>query len=89
MDLAAHHEVLDHAARDLGLEAVVAAGKIGAGIVQVVGVGLFGRPAGGEIAVAERAQGLAQRLLAGVEGIVEELPVVILSLRGLGIAARR
>jgi hypothetical protein len=36
--------VLDHAAGDLGLEPIVAAGEIGAGIVQVVGAGSSAAP---------------------------------------------
>jgi hypothetical protein len=67
--------VLDDASGDFGFEAVVSAGEIGAGIVRSAGVGFLGGAAGGEVAVAERAEGLARRLVLGAPVDPGEGPV--------------
>jgi hypothetical protein len=66
--------VLHRAPGDLGGEPIVATRHVGAGIVNLVGDRLGRRAAGGEVAVAERAQRLAQRLALGNESIVDERP---------------
>ena len=48
-------------------EAVVGPGHVGPGVVRTVGGGLRHRPAGGQVAVAQRAQALAPPLLPGHE----------------------
>ncbi len=67
--------VLDHLAGNIGLQPVVSTGEIGAGIVDGVGARLLGGAAGGEVTVAERAQGLPQALFRRRETLVDELPV--------------
>ena len=68
--------VLDLAAGDPADQAVVAAGDIGAGVVDGVG-GCLGRgPAGGEVAVAEGAQRLPEPLARRVEAVVGQRPGV-------------
>ncbi len=57
---------------DLGAEPVVEPGEVGARVVDVAGRPLGRRAAGGEVAVAERAQRLAQTLLGGFEALVRE-----------------
>src|SRR6266545_2847887 len=66
--------VLDPAAGDLGDQPVVEAGQVGAGVVDPVGAGLRQRSAGHEVAVAQRAQRLAQPLPGGVEAVVDQRP---------------
>ena len=66
--------VLDLAAGEFRHPPIVAAGQIGAGIMHLVGLGLLGRAARREIAVAERAERLAQPLGRGIEGVVGENP---------------
>lgn len=65
-----HVLVLDLAPRDGGDEPVVAAGHVGARVVHVVRGALGQRAAGGEVAVAQGAQGLPQPLLGGVVVVV-------------------
>ena len=72
------HEVLvlDAPARDLGPQPVVHARGVGAGIVDLVGDGLRGRPAGGEHPVPQRAERLSEPLLFGSEALVGQRPPV-------------
>ncbi len=65
-----HVLVLDLASGDGGGEPVVAARHVGARVVHVVRGALGQRAAGGEVAVAERAQRLAQPLLGRVVVVV-------------------
>ena len=68
--------VLDDASGDLGPQPVVGAGEVGAGVVDAVVGGLGQGPAGGQVAVAERAQRLAQALLLGDVAVVGPQPLV-------------
>jgi hypothetical protein len=61
--------VHDLVAVDVVGEAVVRPGDIGAGVVHTVGRGLGHGAAGGQVAVAERAQALAPALLPGHEAL--------------------
>jgi hypothetical protein len=68
------HQILvfDHLTRDLGLEPIVAGGEVGSGIVDLIGFRFGVCSPGAEIAVPQRAQGLAQTLLPGIEVVVNE-----------------
>jgi hypothetical protein len=66
--------VLDLAPGDLGHEAIVAAGEIGAGIVHAVGHAVRRGGARDEVAVAERAERFAQSLLRRLVAVVGQPP---------------
>ena len=50
-------------------------GGVGGRVVDAVGRRLRRRPAGGDVAVAQRAQRFAQALVLGVEAVVDQSPV--------------
>ena len=66
--------VLDHPAGNIGAHPVVAAGEVGAGIVNVIRPRPGGRPARREIAVPQGAQGFADSLPRRVEFFVHQRP---------------
>ena len=66
--------VVDGLALHLVDQPVEDAGGVGAGIVDAVGASFGGAATGGEIAVADRAQGLAQPLLGGIVAVVDDRP---------------
>jgi hypothetical protein len=66
--------VHDLAPGDLGDQPVVEAGDVGPRIVDPVGLGLRQGATGHEVAVAQRAQRLAQPLTGGVEAVVDQRP---------------
>lgn len=61
--------VLDHAAGDVGVQPVIAAGKVGSRIVKVIRHGPDGSAMCREIAIPEGAQCFADTLLRRVEGL--------------------
>jgi hypothetical protein len=66
--------VLDDAAGDLGLQPVVTARQVGARVVRIPRRELLEGAPRDDVAVAERAERLAERLLAGIPGGVDQLP---------------
>ena len=68
--------VLDGATLHDRAQPVVQAGHIGAGVVHVAGPRFRKGTSGGEVAVADGAQRLAQSLLVRVEAVVGQEPVV-------------
>jgi hypothetical protein len=68
--------VFDRAAAHLAVQAVVAAGHVGARIVHAVVDGLRSGAAGREVAVAEGAQRFAVAFVVGVEAGVDKRPRV-------------
>ena len=67
--------VLDRPAGELGYQTIVAAGKVRAGIVDVVGHAVRRGGTRDEVAVAESAQRLAQLLLRGHIALVGQRPM--------------
>ena len=74
--------VLHLAARHLARQPVVEAGRVGARVVDPVRLRLGRGGTAGEAAVPERAERLAQRLLGGVEALVDERPAAPESVPG-------
>ena len=66
----------DVAPCDLGDETVVEPGDVGRRVVRAAGYRLGGGATGCEVAVSEGAERLPQRLLAGIEVLVDERPAV-------------
>ena len=66
--------VHDRLAGDLGVEAIVDSGGVGAGVVHVVGGRLGRRPARRHVAVAQRAERLAEPFGLRVEALVRPYP---------------
>ena len=64
--------ILDRPAFDLGLQPVVSAGQVSPRVVRGIGVRFGSRPAGGEVAVAQRTEGFAQSFLRGIESVVDQ-----------------
>ncbi len=68
--------VLDDASGDVGAQAIVHPGHVGAGVVHVVSERLVAGTARGKVAVPEGAQGLARAFVLGHEVVVNEFPRV-------------
>jgi hypothetical protein len=68
--------MFDDLSGDRAFEAVVAPSQVGPRVMDLVGVSLLCRTAGGEIPVSQGAQGLAQAFRCRIEMVIDEHPVL-------------
>ena len=68
------HEIfiLDRSSFDLGLQPVISACQVGAGIVRGIGVRFVSRSSGGKVSIAQRTEGFALAFPGGIESVVDQ-----------------